>query len=350
MFQRILKKIGLYNLRGVKVICIGSSAKDLFFPTSEGDIFDTPNDILSQRKIAFELGAKYQVDDRAESLGGCATNVSVGLARLGIDVSCYTKVGDDSIGEWIVREMKKNGVSTSHVIIEERCKSDLSTIIVDTKSGERVIFFNRDANEKLNINEELLVGADWVFLSALNGKWEENMHKIISACDNNELKIAFNPGQRNIKDNVGIILDIIKKTDILMLNKDEAIEILSSGTLTFENDKANNEAYLIREMAKICKGAITLTDGQRGCWFISNDKIFHAPAVISHAVDSTGAGDSFTSAFLGSFVKNISIDECVKRGIINSSNVVKYFGAIDGLLNERDILEKIKSVSIEEII
>jgi sugar/nucleoside kinase (ribokinase family) len=71
-----------------KIICIGSSAKDIFFPTNEGKIFETPKDITSQRKIAFELGAKYHIENRFESLGGCAVNVACGLRRLGIESSC----------------------------------------------------------------------------------------------------------------------------------------------------------------------------------------------------------------------------------------------------------------------
>ena len=41
------------------VICIGASTQDIFFPTAEGKIIETPEDVTSQRKIAFELGAKY---------------------------------------------------------------------------------------------------------------------------------------------------------------------------------------------------------------------------------------------------------------------------------------------------
>ena len=52
------------------IICIGSAAKDIFFPTGEGILLHTPEDVEAQEKVAFEVGAKYQVDDRFESLGG----------------------------------------------------------------------------------------------------------------------------------------------------------------------------------------------------------------------------------------------------------------------------------------
>ena len=97
-----------------KIICIGSACKDVFFPTSEGRIVETPDEILSQKKIEFELGAKYKIEDRYEALGGCAVNVAVGLARLGTQVSCYSHIGNDHIADWILVELKKNNVGPEH--------------------------------------------------------------------------------------------------------------------------------------------------------------------------------------------------------------------------------------------
>ncbi len=64
-----------------EVICIGSVSQDIFFPTSEGIVIETPEDITAKQKIAFELGGKYKVQDRYEAVGGVAANVSQGLAR-----------------------------------------------------------------------------------------------------------------------------------------------------------------------------------------------------------------------------------------------------------------------------
>ncbi len=83
----------------MKIICIGSSSKDIFFPTDEGVILETPEDLTSQRKIAFELGAKFRAEDRYEALGGCAANVAAGLARIGFETEYYTKIGDDDLGK-----------------------------------------------------------------------------------------------------------------------------------------------------------------------------------------------------------------------------------------------------------
>jgi len=101
-----------------KVVCIGSSGKDIFFPTREGVIVETPEDLESQKKIAFELGAKFHINDRFESMGGCAVNVACGLARLGVPSACYTVVGNDMIGRWLKEELDKESVDTGLVVEE----------------------------------------------------------------------------------------------------------------------------------------------------------------------------------------------------------------------------------------
>lgn len=349
MFRKVFKKKEHRRRNPQKIVCVGSSTKDIFFPIKGGYVTDTPEDVMAQRKIAFELGAKYQSTDRFESLGGCAANVAVGLSRLEVDSYCYTKTGDDVFGGWIRAELRAKGVRTNMVMIEKKCKSDLSAIIVDSSTGERVIFSNRDANERLEVHGELLKGADWVFVSSLNGEWEKNLKKLIDYCQKNSIKIAYNPGQKNIKDNPGLILEAMAKSETVFVNKDEAIGLLATKNLSFKKENLNDEVFLLQHLAKKSQGTVVLTDGHRGAWVFSEGKILHAPALLAPAKDSTGAGDAFTSAFLSGCAENLPVSKSLARGIVNSSNVVRYFGAIEGLMDKGGLLAKIESVHVEEI-
>lgn len=337
----------------MNVICIGSSAKDIFFPTDKGEIIDTPEDLTSRKKFCFELGAKYQVEDRFESVGGCAANVSAGLSRLGIETGCRTNVGNDYSGKWIKDELEKEGVNSGLIETLEDCPSDLSTIIVDKKSGEHTIFFNRDANERLVIQPQNLKNARWIFASALNSgdlvAWEENLEKILNACAENKIKLAFNPGQANIKENPSKVIEAIKKTDILMVNKDEAVEILSGSGNEYSKGDLDSEKFLLISLKNFGPKIVTLTDGARGAWAFDGKEILYAKTIGENPVETTGAGDAFSSGFLGAFLKEKNIEECLKWGIANSGNSLNFYGATKGLLNEAEIVEKIKEIKIEKI-
>ncbi|MGW8184598.1 MAG: carbohydrate kinase family protein [Candidatus Moraniibacteriota bacterium] len=332
-----------------QVICIGSSSKDIFFPTKEGVIFDTPEDITAQKKIAFELGAKYQIDKIFEAPGGCAANVAQGLSRLGIDTACYTKIGKDEVGKWIEKELKKEKVSTKLIQIDKHCKSDVSVVIVDEVTRDHVILFNRESNTKLEINPRKIKNTKRIFISALNGNWEKNVDEILAVANDSNISILFNPGQRNIKDNPDKVLEIIERSEVLILNKDEAIEIMMAADKNLENQNLNDEIFLLNSLMKLNKSVVVLTDGENGSWAAKDGDIFFAKVVVENPVDTLGAGDSFSSGFLAGYINGKDMAESLRMGIANGVNVIMYYGAKEGLLNKSNVGEFISGIDVKKI-
>jgi sugar/nucleoside kinase (ribokinase family) len=334
---------------GKQIICIGSSCKDIFFPTAEGIVTDTPEDLMAQKKITFELGAKYKIENRAEALGGCAANVAVGLAKLGIKPACYSHIGDDLSANWIKEQLKKEGVDTSLITHEKNFPSDLSAIVIDKGSGDRVIFSNQKANGKLRIVAEEIKDTGWFFIGDLHGDWEKHLDEIYKVAAENDIKVANNPRQINLHDNPKKILEIIPKSDVLFLNKDESIEVLLVTGEKYSKEELDDEIFLAKKLQTMSSGVVSITDGVRGAWATDGEKIVFAPGIKVNALDTTGAGDSFTSGFLAAHMKGKALEECVRWGIANSSNEVQFYGSIEGLLGEEKILIKIKEVRTENL-
>ncbi len=333
----------------MKVICIGSSSVDIFFPTDEGMISNTSEELTSREKFSFELGAKYQIEDRYESLGGCAANVAVGLSRLGVEVSCYTRVGKDYIGNMIKDTFEKEGVGVYLVQYDEKYKSDLSAIIVDKKTGEHTIFFNRDANEKLEIIFDEFSGAEWIFVSALNGEWKENLEKILEYCSQSGTKIIFNPGQRNLKDDCRKVVEAIKQSEVLVLNKDEALEVIICQGDNFGKEELESEEFLIKKLKNLGPKIVALTDGARGAWAYDGKSFLFTETIGKNPVETTGAGDAFSSGFISAYLKEKNIEECLGWGIANSGNSLNFYGAIEGLLGEKEMEEEENKAEIKEL-
>lgn len=324
-----------------QVICIGSISLDLFFPTNEGIIIETPEDVTSQRKLAFELGGKISAPELHEAVGGVAANVSQGLAQLGISAACYSCIGNDSNGEFCLQALKKNGVNTQYVNVLPDARTDLSAIIV-TPSGERTIIHNRDANKRLHVEPGNLT-TPWVLMSSLNGEWQKNMEAVLQAqnTSSKNFSLVLNPGQHNIKEDPRLILQVIRFTDLLVLNKDEALEIVLHRTPNCEPSELENEIYLLKTLFQAGAKIIALTDGIRGAWVYNGvDFWFLQTPKDAHVVDSTGAGDAFMSGFFGALIMNRSLDECLRFGMANSQSVIKYYGGSAGLLTLSEI-EKI---------
>jgi len=334
-----------FKKQNCDVICIGSASKDIFFPTDEAVLIDTPEDITSKQKIAFELGGKYRVADRFEAVGGVAANVSQGLARMGFRVGCYSNVGNDEIGRWIERVLEKEKVLSEFLSFDETARTDLSAIIVMTQNGERTIFHNRDANEKLLIRKELIVSTDWLFVSALNGAWVQNMETLLEVKRNKNFRLALNPGQHNIKENTSALLPVIKETDVLLLNKDEAIELLMHTDIVSSETQLNDELFLLESLHSLGAKVIGMTDGKRGGWGFDGSEYWFCPIhTRSGVLDTTGAGDAFGSGFIAAHLKGLALSDSLSYGMANSGSVVGFYGASEGLLSDAEMKEQRKNI------
>lgn len=331
-----------------QVICVGSASKDTFFPTGEGEFIDTPEDITAKQKVMFEVGAKYQVDDRYEAPGGVAANSAQGLARLGVKTACYSFIGDDGIGHWVTEELEREGVDTSLLHRVEESWTDLSAILVFTQTGERTIFFNRDANEKLVIRPDELKDTEWIFVSALNGAWQDNLSALLALCDEHGIKLALNPGQSNMKDSVAAVLDAVKRTGVLLLNKDEAIALVLGLEPEASRRTLNDERALCERLHAAGAQVIGLTDGKRGAWAFDGTHLLHAAATVDKALDVTGAGDAFGSGFLAAWIEHGDIATALRWGVANGGNVSRFYGAKQGLIKSSEMEDFIAQVKAKE--
>lgn len=340
----------LFSHASHKIICVGSTSKDIFFPTDEGVIIETPEDITSKEKIAFELGGKIRVENRYEAVGGVAANVSHGLVRLGHKAYCYSKIGQDEIGDWILEEFGNAKVPTDLLFVDPAVDTDLSVIIVMTQNGERTIFHNRDANEKLEILEEKFREAEWVFVSALNGDWERNLKKILELKERLHFSLALNPGQHNIKESAGSVLKAVEVSDVLLLNKDEAIELVMHTKKDLPQDRLDDEMFLLEVLHQHGAKVIGLTDGKRGAWSFDGKEYWFCPIhTKTKVIDTTGAGDAFGSGFFSAFLEGLSIEMGLRYGIANSGSVVGEYGAIKGLLTRDEMNEIVSKLAPQRL-
>jgi ribokinase len=326
-----------------KVVCIGSMGKDIFFPVSSASVIKDDDNLIQNKQLCFGYGAKVHVEDRFTALGGCACNVSIGLSRLGIDVSALGNIGGDFDKDWIVSEMIREGVDVTSVQTIEKAKTDLSIIIVDTHTGERTIFVNRDVGEQLIINSDDIVEFDWCFVGSLYGNnIENNMRVVHDAITNSGMQLVYNPGGKNIDQDEEIVLDLIHHASLLFVNKEEAQKIVSKFDLLYNEKELQSEKYLMSILKKHMQAEVAkvvLTDGLRGAWGYDGQEIYHTNTIDKSVQDTTGAGDAFASGFFAATLHNLSMEQRMQWGSINGDSVVDYYGAQKGL-KKRDTIEE----------
>ena len=353
------------------VLTIGGAARDIIFITNKGRIISTSQNLTEQKLLAFEYGAKIKSNQVYFSSGGGACNAAVGLSRLGIKTAALLRIGNDQNGAEIKNNLLQEKVETKFIQEDKKIGTSVSFIAVDKKSGDRVIFNWRGANRKLKIeparivmqsiaggNEKLNTSTissllrgrkkeGWIYLTSLSGDWEKSLVTINSFVKKNKIRLAFNPGSAQIKAGRKKLLEILKSTEILLLNRDEAIE-LALFAKKQKNKNFNDPINLIKIIREWGPKIVIVTQGLSGAWVGDKENIYYARATSKKRIDTTGAGDAFGSGFLGGFIlSGEDITESLKYAIINSGNVVGHYGAQEGLLTLAKIKSQLSKIRIE---
>lgn len=322
------------------VITIGGATEDITFYTGEGVLINNKKDLTRQKLLAFEYGAKVKVDKSFSGFGGGAANAAVSLSNFGFKAAGLSAIGRDARGQRILDNFKKRGVNASLVQKIKNIETGFSFLLVGPAS-EHIVFSNRAANNQLTItNYELRImeNAKWIYLTSLSGKWRRNLDKIFSLKNAN---VAWNPGHRQILTGMRGLGGYFKKTACLIVNKDEAVELVMSLKKYKHNQRAflNRIKNLLLILSSYGPKIVLITDGKQGAGAILKGKIYHQPIVKeARRADTTGVGDAFGSAFIaGLELYKQDIKKSLLLAARNASSVISLPGAQNGLLSKKDI-------------
>lgn len=324
-------------------ITIGGATRDIAFFTDAGVLIDSRDNPfkMHQKFLAFEYGSKIRIKKFINLFGGGAANSAVNLSGLGFKTAAIMDVGDDDNGREIIKNLKRNNVNTSLVKVNNEADSGSSFILI-TKTGERVIFTTRGANDLLNLDEERLKAisqAKNIYISSLTGNWINVLRKVFK---HNDKKIFWNPGSKQLSVGLKGLAPFLKKTYCLMLNREEAISLILSDLentkrshLFFEN--SNNLLELIQSYGP---KLVVITNGGKGASFYDGAD-FYCQKVSKKRkhIDTTGIGDVYNSTFsAGLLFYNGNIIKAARLANRNAANKISYLGAQNGLLTKKELL------------
>ncbi|MCD4705658.1 carbohydrate kinase family protein [bacterium] len=314
------------------IITIGGATRDFFVLTEKGIILSKKN-IIAKKFLSFELGSKIYAQSLQSSLGGGACNTAIGFSKLGLKTSIKICVNEKEEGDWIKKRLQEKKVNISQVVNTNKESSGFSFIIIDSgiKSKEHIIFSCRGANKYLKINPKEKFNTKWFYLSSFSGdKWQSQLKNINQIIKNQNIKLAFNPGRRQINAGISKLKFILKNTQVLILNREEAIELI---LLKYHHSQAPHIKSLLKELYFYSPNLVVITDGTNGVYAYDGEKFYKQKSLKVKAVDTTGAGDAFASGFVFGLIKyKGNIKKALKLGVKNGASVVKQIGAQQGLL------------------
>ncbi len=310
-----------------RIVSLGSALQDIYL---------IDHDDLAPTTIGGEaifgkvlVGSKVDIDKMSYEVGGGGVNSAITFSRHGHEAIFIGNLAKDSAGDAITRVLDKEGVDTSYIDYVSSKSTGTSVILLDSRRGERTILTCRGASEKFDnfSPDDLdLIQPDWLYVTTLRGDMN-TLLKFFEKAKSIGTKIMFNPGVRELTD-VKKLIGLLEDVDVLLVNKQEAAQIVPGVLLTELLYRLNN--YV---------DTVIITDGAMGGIASDGNEAYRFGIYEDmHVKDATGAGDAFGSGFLAHLASGKSFRNSLVFASANSTAVVSKIGANRGALTGKEPL------------
>lgn len=349
-----------------KVCTIGSATRDIFMLCEGAETMLLHTDHSDASYMLLPQGAKIDVPQVHFSTGGGATNVAVGLKRLGLEVEAFFRTGNDAHGHDIKESLGKEHIGTRYCTTDEMHETALSVIIPSAEHNHVALCY-RAANrthKKEDFPLELLHELDLIYFGPLGGQSQELFSSLAPLARTLQVTVSCNPSMSQLTHKTDEFIDALKFCDILFVNTIESGYLMqallrqketpqlsfspSAHPALLENYMSFTGTHLtfsVQTMAHYLLESgpktIIITNGSEGVYLVTAHEIYFHPSIPTTSQFGLGAGDAFNSGFLGAYVQGLSIQDALRYGITNASSVIQYPDAKQGLLDQSTLQKRI---------
>ena len=209
-----------------------------------------------------------------------------------------------------------------------------------TPDGQRTFFGSRGANQlvgRLEQNESNLLAraraASLMGYSFMDDGGEAAAQQIIAAVHRKNGWVSLDAGMEPCKKIAGKILRVARTADLFFVSGEEAT--LLTGL------RRPEKAFLSLLNLAIPEAVMKL--GKRGCLIFDEGTLRQVPSFPVRAVDSTGAGDAFTAAFLQGRLRGWHVSEAALAANAAGAAAVSVVGAGERLPTLRQIARVLRA-------
>ncbi len=313
-----------------KVLVLGSLAFDYIMSFKENFISAVSIDHDKE-----EYQSTVTADSRHQFFGGTAGNIAYNLGLLSIaKVSILGSVGNDFETLGYKDHIKKFKNVDLRVDVYDNLFTAACFIVNDIKSNQMIIFHGGALDRCKDIDLREKVSNPEEFVYAINSTQSvEAMTNFAAQLNDLQIPSIFDPGQVTPLFQRENLIDILKRSDILIGNNHEIRQIKERSGLAEES---------ILEHVK----ALIITKGSEGSELIyrdENNKIYKINIPIATPMkieDTTGAGDGYRAGILTGLVLNMAILDSCRLGAIIGSFVVETTGAQTQIFNIEQVRKR----------
>lgn len=273
-----------------------------------------------------EFDTKTRLIEHERGAGGQTASAMAGLQRLGLKTAYAGRFGSDDAGAFGFEALRAEGVDCSSAEVVEGARNQIAFILIDARTGERTIIWDRDERLAYRVDE-----APRNFARrgrVLHMDAHDPRACAVVAREAREAGTIVSLDVDNIYEGIE---ELLPHVDLLVSSKEFPKRLTG---LTDER------AALVEMKSRLRRDAVAgMTLGERGA------VVYHGGAFIETTAmpvpggcrDTTGAGDAFHVGLIYGLLQGEDLDASLSLGCAVASLKCRALGARTALPSAREL-------------
>lgn len=288
-----------------------------------------------QRDGAPSTGSPYTL-----RFAGAESNFAIALARLGVAVRWISRLGDDPVGDLVVRTLEAEGVDTRWVARDREAGTG-AFMKFREQGGTRVQYFRRgSAASRLapaDVPDDAFAGVRVIHLTGITLALGESPRALVQVVAEQASRrgalVTFDANYRpalwrHATDARRIQEPLLPLVDWYICGLDEARALWGSGTIEAVD----------RRIRDAGARDVVIRDGARGAQVGGR---LVAPQHVVEVRDEIGAGDAFDAGFVYALLRDAGPAACVRAGHVIAAHALQGTGDWETLPYLRDVQHRL---------
>ncbi|HEX7385099.1 MAG TPA: sugar kinase [Burkholderiaceae bacterium] len=268
---------------------------------------------------------------------GAETNVAIGLARLGLRVGWASRLGADSMGRYLLAEMRREGIDCSHVVVDPTQRTGLQFKGRVVDGSDPPVEYHRKGSAASRMGPAD-VDADWLraarhlhatgVFPALSESTLDAARRSLAVMREAGRSITFDP---NLRPSLWSSQAHMRETiNALACQAGCVLPGLEEGRLLTGEREPEAIAAFYRA-AGVPTAIVKL--GAAGAYYddAAQGRGFVPGFPVAEVVDTVGAGDGFAVGVISAWLEGRPLADAVRRGCWIGARAVQVLGDTEGL-------------------
>ena len=305
-------------------------------------------DVLAMGRSSIDLysndvGAPFaEITSFAAYVGGCPTNISVGTRRLGLRSVLLTAVGEDPVGDFVLRFLKEEGVETK--FIPRKPGRRTSAVLLGIEPPDRfplVFYRNNCADDELTIDDVLAAPVQEsraLLISGTGLSKEPSRSATVFAAERARtanatvfLDLDFRPEAWHDQRAFAVVLRrVLSLVDVAIGTEEEISAVGTDGTVATGVEALRSSGLQALVVKRGALGATVLP--------ASGETTDAAPFPVE-VYNVLGAGDAFASGFIYGRLNGLDWYRSARIGNACGAIVVTRHGCANFMPYKQEVLD-----------